>query len=71
MGLLVITRFSMFVNIQSFVLNAAINTQTMQLLDAIEQDEATGGSPEVDDQDAEALRPEESPAMTIESTIRR
>ena len=35
-GLLVITCFSMFVNIQSFVLNAAINTQTMQLLDAIE-----------------------------------
>ena len=61
----------MFVNIQSFVLNAAINAQTMQLLDAIEQDKATGGSPEVDDQDAEALRPEESPSMTIEGPVRR
>ena len=71
MGLLVITRLSMFVNIQSFVLNAAINAQTMQLLDAIEQDKAAGGSPEVDDRDAGARRPEESPAMTIEGPVRR
>ena len=61
----------MFVNIQTFVLNATVDAQTMQLLDAIEQDKATGGSPEVDDQDAEALRTKESPTMTIECTIRR
>ena len=61
----------MFVNIQSFVLNAAVDAETVKFLDAIEQDKATGGSPEVDDQDAEALRPEESPTMTIECSIRR
>ena len=60
----------MFVNIQSFVLNAAVDAETVKILDAIEQDKATGGSPEVDDQDAEALRPEESPTMTIEGPIR-
>ena len=61
----------MFVNIQTFVLNATVDAQTMQFLDAIEQDKATGGSPEVDDQDAEALRTKESPTMTLECTIRR
>ena len=60
----------MFINVEAFLFNALVDAQAMQFLDAIEQGEATGGSPEVDDQDSEQLSTEESPAMTIEGTIR-
>ena len=60
----------MLINVETFLFDALVDAQTVQFLDAIEQSEATGGSPEVDDQDAKALSTEESPAVTIESTIR-
>ena len=41
----------------------------MQALDGVEQDEAAGGCPEVDDQDAEALSTEEAPSVTVQGTI--
>ena len=60
----------MLINVETFLFNALVDAQTVQFLDAIEQSEATGSSPEVDDQDAKALSTEESPAVTIESTVR-
>ena len=61
----------MLVNVEPLLLDALVDAQAMQLLDAVEQGESTGASPEVDDQDAKALSTEESPAVTIESAIRR
>ena len=59
----------MFVNVETFLLDALVNTQTVQLLDAEEQGDTTGGSPEVDDEDTEALGSEKSPSTSIESTV--
>ena len=59
----------MFVNIEALFFNALFYTQPMNLLDAVEKDDAADGSPEVDDQNAETLGTEKSPAMTIEGTI--
>ena len=60
----------MFVNVESFLFNAFVNAQTVKFLDSIEQSETTGSCPEVDNQDAETLSTEESPSVSIESTIR-
>jgi hypothetical protein len=60
----------MFINVETFLLDALVNAQAVQLLNAIEENDTTGSSPEVNDQDAKALSSEESPSMTIESTIR-
>ena len=60
----------MFINVESFLFDALVNAQAVQLLDSVEQSHTTGGSPKVDDQDAEQLCSEESPSVTIESTIR-
>ena len=61
----------MFVNVQSFVLNTGRHPKAVKLLDAKEEKEAAGSSPEVDDKDAEAFSPEETPAMTVESAVAR
>ena len=61
----------MLVDIQSFILDTTIDAQSMQALDAVEQDETAGSSPEVDDEDAETLSTEESPTMTIEGSVGR
>ena len=60
----------MFVNVETFLLDALVDTQAMQLLDAVEQNESTDSSPKVDDQDAKALSAEKSPAASVESAIR-
>ena len=60
----------MFIDIETFLLNTLVDAQSMQLLDAEEQDETTRCSPEVDDQNAEALSTEESPSVTVERTVR-
>ena len=60
----------MLVNVESFLFNSLINTQAVQFLDTVEQGEATGSCPEIDDQDAKQLSTEESPAVTIERAIR-
>ena len=59
----------MLVDVETFLLYTFINAKTVNIFDAIEQNESTSGCPEVDDQDTEALCSEESPAVTVESTI--
>ena len=65
----VIAQLSMFVNIQTFVLDAGRNAKPMEFLDAIEEGDAAGCSPEVDDEDTKALGSEKAPAMSIEGAI--
>lgn len=60
----------MFVNIKAFLFDAGIHTETVQFLDAKEQDKTANCCPKVDDEDAEALSSEEAPTITIESTVR-
>ena len=60
----------MLVNVETFFLDTTVDTQTVQLLDTIEQNETTDSSPKVDDEDAKAFCTEESPAVAIESTVR-
>ena len=60
----------MFVNVETFLFDALVNTQAMQFLDTIEQSDTTGSSPKVDDEDAKQLCAEESSAVTVESTVR-
>ena len=59
----------MFVDVETFLLDAGRYTKTVELLDAIEESESTSCCPKVDDEDAEALSTEESPTVTIESTV--
>ena len=59
----------MFVNIQSFILDAGIDAKAVDLLDGIEKQDATSGCPEVDDKYAEGFCSKESPAVAVESAI--
>ena len=59
----------MLVNIQTFVLDTGRNTEPVQFLDTIEENNTAGSSPKVDDEHTEALGTEEPPTMTIEGTI--
>ena len=68
-GLLVIARLAVLVDVESFVLDALVDTQAVQALDAVEEDNAAQGYPEVDDQDAEQLGSEESPSVAVEGSI--
>ena len=61
----------MFVNVQSFVLNTGRHPKAVKFLDAKEEKEAANCSPEVDDEDAEALSAKETPAVTVESAVAR
>ena len=61
----------MFVNIQALVLDAGWHSEAVELLNAKEEKEAAGSCPEVDDEDAGALCSEETPAVTVESTVAR
>ena len=45
------------------------DAESVQLLDAEEEDETAGGCPEVDDQDAEALCAEKAPAVAVEDSF--
>ena len=54
MGLLVIAQLTMFVNVETFLFDALVNTQTMQFLDAVEQSDTTDGCPKVYNKDSEA-----------------
>ena len=67
---LVVAAFSVLVDVETFFLDAGIYTKAVQFLDAKEEDETASGCPEVDDEDAEALSAEETPAVTVEGTIR-
>ena len=59
----------MLVDVETFLLYTLAYTQTMKLLDAIEQDEATGSSPEVDYEDTKHLCAKEAPTKAIEGTV--
>ena len=61
----------MLIHVETFLFNALVDTQAVQLLDTKEQGDTTGCSPEVDDQNTESLSTEESPAASVESTVRR
>ena len=58
----------MLVDIEAFLFNSLVNTQAVQLLDAVEQDKSAGCCPEIDHEDAEQLSAEESPAKAVEGT---
>ena len=60
----------MFVDVEAFLFNALIDAQTVQLLDAIEQNESAGSSPKVDNQNTETFSTEEAPAVAVERTVR-
>ena len=60
----------MLVDIQAFFFNTLVNTQAVSELDAVEEGESAGSSPEVNHQNAEALSTEESPAVTVEGAVR-
>ena len=61
----------MLVNVQSFVLNTGRHPKAVKFLDAKEEKEAAGSSPEVDDKNAEAFSPKEAPAVAIERAVAR
>ena len=50
----------MLINVETFLFDTLVDAQAVQFLDTVEQGEATGGSPEVDDQDAKQLSTKES-----------
>lgn len=60
----------MFVDVQSFFLNALVDTQTDGVLDSVEEDEARSSGPEVDAGDAETLRAKEGEALSVECSRR-
>ena len=59
----------MLVHIQTFVLDTGGNAQAVKFLDTVEECDTASCSPEVDNQDTECLSTEESPAVTVESTV--
>ena len=61
----------MLIHVQPFVLNTGRHPKAVKFLDAKEEKEAAGSSPEVDDEDAEAFCPKEAPAVTVESAVAR
>ena len=56
----------MLVDVETFFLNALVNTQTGNLLDAVEEDESCHCCPKVYADDAEHLSTEESEATAVE-----
>ena len=68
-ALLIVASLSMLVDIQTFILYAGGNTQAMNLLDSIEEDDTAGSCPEVDDKDTEQFGSEEAPSVTIQGTV--
>ena len=66
---LVVAGLTMFINVQTFVLDASIHTQAVHTLDAIEKGKSAGGSPKVDNQDAEAFSAEETPSAAVQHTV--
>ena len=59
----------MLVDVQTFFFHTGRNAETVQLLDAIEEDDTTGSSPEVNHENAKALSTEEAPTVAIEGTV--
>ena len=59
----------MLVDVETFLFNSLINAQTMQFLDAVEQDKTTGSGPEVNNHYAKAFRSEESPTVTVKRAV--
>ena len=53
--LVVVASLTMFVDIQTFFLNALVNTQSEELLDRTEEDDTAYSSPTVNAEDTESL----------------
>ena len=58
----------MLINIETFLFNTLVDTQTLECLDAIEKDKTSGSSPHVDHQYSENLGTEEAPTATKQGT---
>ena len=65
-GLSVVAALAVLVDVEAFLLDALVYTQSAELVDALEEDEAHDCRPNVDDNDAEALCPEEAETATIQ-----
>lgn len=59
----------MFVDVETFFLDAGIHAKSVQFLDTVEEDEAAYSCPEVDDENAEALSAEETPTASVEDAV--
>ena len=60
----------MFIDVETFFFYTFVNAQSVNIFYSIEQNYTTSSCPEVDDEDAEALSTEETPTVTVESTVR-
>ena len=58
----------MFVNIQAFFLNALVNTETVNSLDGLEENNSCNGCPCVYADDSKKLGTQESEPVTVKST---
>ncbi len=65
---LIVAALAMLVHIETFLFDPGADAQATELLDAVEEQETTHGSPQDDDQDTEALHAEEVPAVAVEKT---
>lgn len=61
----------MFVDVETFFLNALVNTETDGLIDSHEEDDTAYCSPKVDDNDTEALCSKECETVAVEDTLRK
>ena len=58
----------MLVDIETFLLDSLVNTETSNLLDTPEEDDTCYGCPKIDAEDTEALSSEEAQTATVEGT---
>ena len=58
----------MLVDIETFLLDSLVNTETTDLLDTPEEDDTCCSCPKVDAEDTEALSSEETETATVEGT---
>ena len=65
---LVVAALTMLIDVETFLLDSLVNTETANLLDRVEEDDTCNGRPSVDAKDTEALCAKESEATTIEGT---
>ena len=65
----VVAKFAVLVDVETFLLYTFINAQTVEIFYSVEQNHTANGCPEVDDEDAEALSAEKSPAVSVECTV--
>src|SRR5574344_1391100 len=67
---LIVSCFSMFIDIETFFLNALSNTQSVSILDAPEQKDSANGRPSVNCQNSKELCSQKTYAVTIKQSGR-